>query len=371
MMILAAGSVTAEESFSLRGRLQSAFEVREWLEKEGSGSGWVSSFQIRRARLEARWQPESWARLVLELEGAGQIEFADRYTTDDGENRQRLREQFALQLRDAYGRFSFYKWFFVQAGNFKKPFSRLRLTSPWDLLLPLRGLLDDRAIGSTRYGGFGGRDAGVQVGGDIGTLLGLRYHLGVFSGQPFLYGVEQSTKDFVGRVEIKPIKVLRLALNVSHKLYHYKEGPTLDGLALRSGHVYTENLFGADARIKIKKFVLFLEGAYGDNVDFGPGHRLWGAHAISAYRIKLGKMALVPAVMADFFDPSDHAGHELLIRLAGALNFDPRPWLRITLHGEWTAGEAWRFDPEAGQGFGGYVFGRVPARLMLQVGMRL
>jgi hypothetical protein len=162
------------------------------------------------------------------------------------------------------------------------------------------------------------------------------------------------------------------AVGASHKLYHYREGPVISGLALARGHAYSANLFGADAMLAIGPFSLSLEGAFGSNVDFGPGHRLLGAHAIAGYRIEFPcGLALTPAFMAEVFDPSDEPGHDAVLRLAGGLNLDPARWLRFQLYAEWTHGQMWTYDSEARSGFGGYVFGPVPTRVMLQMNVSL
>ncbi|NMB77413.1 MAG: hypothetical protein GYA21_20065 [Myxococcales bacterium] len=373
----AAPASAREKKWKLSGRLQTSFEAREWFEREwepGSerDSGWISRFAIERARLEARFTPTDWARLVLELEGAAELAFPDRYATDALEPRRTEHEQMAFSLRDAYAQFTPHPLLMFRAGQFKKPFSRLRLTSPWDLLLPRRGLLDARAVDGTRHGGFGGRDAGLMVYGKAEPILGLRYWIGAFSGPMQSEGIEQSSKDFVGRLEVKPFSWLSLAVDACHKLYHYREGPVLSGLALARGNLYTANLFGADAMLEIGPFSLSLEGALGANVDFGPGHRLLGAHAIAAYRVELpGELLLTPAFMVEVFDPSDQPGHDAVLRLAGGLNLDPAAWLRFQLYAEWTSGQMWTYDAQAKAGFGGYVFGPVPTRVMIQMNVSL
>ncbi len=377
LSLAAAPTSAREKKWKLSGRLQTSFEAREWFEREwepGSqrDSGWISRFAIERARLEARFTPTDWARLVLELEGAAELSFPDRYATDALEPRRTEHEQMAFTLRDAYAQFTPHPLLMFRAGQFKKPFSRLRLTSPWDLLLPRRGLLDARAVEGTRHGGFGGRDAGLMVYGKAESLLGLRYWVGAFSGPMQSEGIEQSSKDFVGRLEVKPFSWLSLAVDACHKLYHYREGPVLSGLALARGHLYTANLFGADAMLEIGPFSLSLEGALGANVDFGPDHRLLGAHAIAAYRFELpGELFLTPAFMVEVFDPSDQPGHDAVLRLAGGLNLDPAKWLRFQLYAEWTSGQMWTYDAQAKAGFGGYVFGPVPTRVMLQMNVSL
>jgi hypothetical protein len=327
----------------LRGRLQTRFQVEEKAEEDGGG--WESAFRIQRARVDGRWEPADWARLVLELEGAGRLDL-------------NAQEFSAVELKDAFGRMEVHPALVVQVGQFKKPFSRLKMDSPFDLVVPVRGLLDRNAVARTNHGGYGGRDVGVMLSGKFKKLARLGYYLGVFSGPGFLDGVEESHQDFVGRVQVRLFKGFRLALNASHKLYH-----DIDGVPR------TANLFGADARFKLGDFTLQLEGAYGDNVDAGPdveNHKLWGAHGIASYALRIGDdLVLIPAVMVEVFDPDDQQEGGRAVRLAGALNLDIGKLVRVALFAEGAAGHLkvrhfadGAIDDEA-----------VPTRIMAQMSM--
>jgi len=309
----------------LRGRIQTRFETQEKDDGE-----WTSEFRLRRARFDGMWLPSEWVRLVLEFEGAGMLDLND------------ARAPYT-ELKDAYGRIDVDEALRVQLGHFKKPFSRLKMMSPFDLLLPARGMLNRHAVAGTIHGGYGGRDVGLMISGRFRDLARLRYFLGAFSGLGFMDGIEESHKDFVGRLQVRPIKGLRLAVNASHKLYHNHDGT-----------VFSANLFGADIRYKLEGFILLLEGAYGDNVDLGPGHNLWGFHGTLAYKLALDDFLVVtPAVMAEVFEPDDG---DKAVRLAGALNVDIVGFCRVVLFAE-GAVENLPYDY------------RVPTRFLVQVDM--
>ena len=129
----------------LRGRLQTRFEAQEKDDGE-----WTSAFRVRRARFDGMWLPSEWVRLVLEFEGAGMLDLNNA-------------ESHYTELKDAYGRIEVDEALRVQVGYFKKPFSRLKMMSPFDLFLPARGMLNRHAVARTSHGGYGGRDVGLMA----------------------------------------------------------------------------------------------------------------------------------------------------------------------------------------------------------------
>ncbi len=352
LLYLPAAGASDHGKLRLRGRLQTRFEVKERVENGDQTESWTSRFRLRRARVDGRWDPTDWASLVLEIEGAATLDLADSTLS-------------TIDLKDAYGRFRVFPALVFQLGQFKKPFSRLKMTSAFDLLLPSRGLLNKVAVGHTRHGGFGGRAVGAMVSGRVKKWLRLRYWLGMFSGPRFIDEIEESSKDFVARIQVRPFKGLRVAIDASHKLYHFKEGATLTDDPLARGVKYTTNLFGADARLKIARFTLLLEGAIGDNVDLGPGNTLWGFHATTAYSFSLREdLALVPALMIELFDPSNREGADMVVRLAGAVNLDIGDICRFTLFADKSWGRLLAYDKDEG---GGFISERPATRVLVQV----
>jgi hypothetical protein len=125
----------------------------------------------------------------------------------------------------------------------------------------------------------------------------------------------------VGRIQLRPIKGLRLAVNATHKIYFPSpEDP--------SNLQFTANLFGADLRYKFGRLTLLLEGAFGDDLHAGPGHKLWGAHLTAAFALPLDdQLVITPAVMVD-------AEYDRAFRLALALNLDIGEICRVILFAE-------------------------------------
>lgn len=295
------GAAKAEQvtdSLRIRGKLQTQWQLN------GSDTGaWSDALLVRRARIDGTWRPYDWAKLMLEIEMA------------DG-----------IEARDLYMRFEPFDGFDITVGSFKKPFSRIRMMSPWDLLIPERGLMDAQVTRRTRYGGFGARDMGLMV---SGTVLGpamledplkLKYSLGTFSSLP---GVDNPYRDIVGRTQLRLFKGLIVAVNASHKFYNEN--------GLKSG-----TLIGGDIKWEWDPFKLQVESAWGDNVN--TGGKLWGGHATASYEIPFlndwkpfKKSQLIPALMFEAFNDNTESSATLDYRLAAALNFDLNKHVRFVL----------------------------------------
>lgn len=292
------------EVLRIRGRIQTGWQ----LTADSNTGSFSDNFYLRRARLDARWMPLDWAKLVLELQ-----------LNLDG-----------VEARDVYGEVNVYDWFDLTVGYFKKPFSRLRMMSPYDLLIPQRGLLDENVVGNTKYGGFGARDIGAMITGDVeGPVmykdpLKFSYALGAFNNLPTESNYH---RDVVARAQLRLFKGLVLAANGSFKFYE------------ESGNFKSASVLGGDIKWELDPFRLQVEGAFGDNVNTGT--RLWGAHAIASYDIPFAPLAelapwaadwtLIPAVMFEAFDPDVTANEDLDLRLAAALNLDLNEHVRIVL----------------------------------------
>lgn len=280
----------------LRGRLQTGWELNS---SETSGS-WSDGFFVRRARIDGRWMPFDWTKLNLEIE---------------------LARSGGVRARDVYAAFEVLPDLELTVGRFKKPFSRLRMSSPFDLWIPERGLLDANAVDNTPYGGFGARDYGVMISGALkgpallGDPLKFSYDLGAFNALP---GDADYHRDFVGRAQLRLFKGLVVATNGTLKYYE------------SAGSLKQAFLLGGDLKWELGDFLLQLEGAYGSNVSLGGF--LGGAHATAAYTLPLwDDMALTPAVMLEVFDPSNAAGEDADLRLAAALNLDLNAQIRVVL----------------------------------------
>ncbi len=299
--------------------------------REDTGD-WVDYFKLRRARFDGRWKPTDWIRLMLEMEVTDRVE-----------------------PRDIYVRMDLHPLLRITTGQFKKPFSRLKMESPFNLVIPERGLLNRFAVADTYYGGFGGRDIGLMFSGTWDGPVRLRYYLGAFNNP---LDDDSYHRDYVARLQVRVIKGLIIAASASHKLYdedHGEPGYTDYRVIPR-----TRNMFGADIRWTLGDFRLDIEGAVGDNAnsdeqqmdrDSFPvvcnsyGSTMYGAHAVVSYRVKIGEsLVLTPAFMAEVFDPGDGEDADTVVRLAGAVNADIGDNVRVVLSAEGLLDRAADYD---------------------------
>lgn len=326
-MIPSASWAWQKGGLRLRGRAQVRFVV----EDSAQTGDWTNYFLLRRARVDGRWKPTDWIRLMLELD------FSD-----------------GARPKDVYARIDLHPLLRITAGQFKKPFSRLKLDSPFNLVIPERGLLNRFAVADTFYGGYGGRDIGLMLSGTWDGPVRLRYYLGAFNN-PLDDDIYH--RDYVARLQVRVIKGLIIAVNASHKLYD-KEFDDVTGDLLDIPR--TRNMFGADIRWTMGDFRLDVEGAFGDNartndrlpdrssisiINNAYGSTMCGAHAIVSFRLKIGEsLVLTPAFMAEVFDPGDVEGTDPVIRLAGAVNADIGDNVRVILSAEGMLEQAAEYD---------------------------
>jgi hypothetical protein len=224
-----------------------------------------SGFTLNRARLEVRW---TQGKLI-----EGRVEF------ELGMEETRGSSVIGwAPLRDAYIRVMPDRAFRVRAGQFKRPFNRLKLTSPRDLKVVFRGISDWWIVQALQYGDF---DLGAQVDGRVGRGTEFRYALGVFNGN----GRNQKeldlngAKDFVGRVEVAPVSWLSLGLDGSYKLFDrhvFPDYPAHRGL-----------MGGADFEIQTGGLYVLGAGMYGDNYFSLEHFQSMSLVLLGAYKIPL------------------------------------------------------------------------------------
>jgi hypothetical protein len=318
-------SEAKKDELRLRGRGIFRYQLRD----EAKYDGWTDEVRLNRARFDARWQPIKKLRLMLELELTQGVE-----------------------IRDVFVRYNFHRLFRIKTGYFKKPFSLLRMTSRWDLLIPRRGLIDRHTVGRSMFGGFGARDAGVMVFGRVGKRKGVRvrYYLGVFDGwrlsDAFFRDPDNpnddntSHRDYVARVQVGLFDKVFLGVSYNHKRARMALAP---GAELDR----TFNAVSGDLLVSMAGFGLHVEGIYASNPNAAQDHYLMGGHATVSYRIKISDtLALTPAVMAEYLDPDDQVDENHALRLTGALNLDIGKYTRVILAAEGGDGEMVWIQPE-------------------------
>jgi hypothetical protein len=201
-----------------------------------------SQFTLNRARLEVRWNQ---GKLI-----EGRVEFELGMEEKAGTG------VFGwAPLRDAYVRLMPDRAFTFRMGQFKRPFNRLELTSPRELKLVFRGVSDWWIVEALEYGGF---DLGAQVDGRVGKRPEVRYAIGVFDGN----GRNQreidlnGAKDFVGRIEVAPVRWLSLGLDASYQRFDRNVYP---------GYPRQGLMGGADFELRTGGLYVLGAGMYGDN----------------------------------------------------------------------------------------------------------
>lgn len=318
-------AAAVKDELRLRGRGIFRYQVRD----EAKHDGWTDEIRLNRARFDARWQPTKRLRLLLEFELTQGVE-----------------------IRDVFVRYNFHRAFRLKVGNFKKPFSLLRMTSRWDLLIPRRGLIDSHVIGGSTFGGFGARDAGVMVFGRLGKRkqVRVRYYLGVFDGwrltDAFFRDPDDpnddntSHRDYVARLQVGLFDKVFVGVSYNHKRARMALAP---GLEMDR----TFNAVSGDISLALAGFGVQLEGIYASNPNAAQDHYLLGGHGTISYRLKLSdSLFLTPAFMAEFLDPDDQVDEKHALRLAGALNLDVGKYTRVILAVEGGSGEMAWIEPE-------------------------
>lgn len=278
----------------------------------------ATAFESRRVRLGVAIQIWDWITGHLEPDFAGG----------------------RVQLRDAYMNFGLHDAFELRAGQFKKPFSLLFLTSsariiPIERGARIRGLDEMLRADAERRGhdrltelggvlllgeeqqlleglGYLGYDVGAMAHGRVGRV---RYMVGAFNGTGPDTRDDNDAKTFAGRLEYRPSASLPLALaaGVSRRDVLFPVAPR----RTRRGTAYEADVeWGAFRR---PGFRLQAEAAMGENLAVD--ERFVAAQLIAAvYRPIAGSRieGIEPVARVSWGDPSrDRPGDEGLLLTPG------------------------------------------------------
>lgn len=126
----------------------------------------------------------------------------------------------SFHMKDFYVEWQRYKAFRVKIGQYKRAFGFENPMNPWDVGVGDYSQLTKKMTGHSDYIGAettsnGGRDQGLQVQGDL-LPVGkdrhslLHYQLMVANGQGINSADADSRKDFLGTVQVQPVKGLFL-----------------------------------------------------------------------------------------------------------------------------------------------------------------
>jgi hypothetical protein len=220
-------------------------------------------------------------------------------------------------VRDAFVNARVKRWFQVQAGHFKRPMSRIELTSAIKLPFRDRGLFN-RAL--LRQAEWGNRALGVMLWGKL-RKPDLQWNLAVTNSAESIgtRRIEQIRgADVLGRVEYEPTEWLSVAINGGYKNTEpYLNGPNLSLLAA-----------GGDVRIRAGGLRVVLEaiGAQNPRPPVPPDSRgrkpyALGLNGYATYDIALGKRAaLQPVLAGEWADTDLDLGEDETMRGLGGIN---------------------------------------------------
>jgi hypothetical protein len=230
-------------------------------------------------------------------------------------------------LRDAYIRVKPLRELRLRMGQFKRPFSRMELRPRRRLRLIERGVSNDWII---RELGYGDRDIGFQLEGRFGRKMRLSYAAGVFngSGRNRPENDPNGSKDWVGRIELRPGRWLSVGLNASFKTFDTGASPDYPSSALMGG---------GDFRIRFGGLRVLGEGLYGDNYLYVNPSNSWGALLLVSYKVPLAakwRLALEPLAKGELLmiQHNLREGH-VAMGTAGA-NLHVGRYFRLMVQGE-------------------------------------
>lgn len=293
LVVVLAGQAQAQtiEAGSLRlklgGRIQYQFNTTSVSEEDLANDGVSvtlpeSTFEMRRARFGANLAYEEWLTARLEFEFA----------------------MARLQTRDVWINFGIADAFQVRAGQFKKPFSLLQLTSSATYPViergaRIRGLADalrtadlDNPIGPVltpfRSGlligeeqdlldqlGYQSYDMGAEVHGEVGRLT---YAAGVFNGAGSDRLSETGVKAFAGRATLQLAKTKPLVVGVAASRRAFR--PLATSRDTRDGVAFEADLeLGAFRRPGVH---VLAEVSGGDNLAVD-GSTFFGAQGVVSW----------------------------------------------------------------------------------------
>ena len=298
----------------LGGYVHTAFVVSR-------GSDKVSNeFRVRNARIQLKWNQGNLLDGEIEVEMAQEIE---------GDSDSVSVDSTWAPLRDAFVRVTPLKQVAFRLGQFRRPFSRIALTSPRTLKLVNRGISDAWINSELLYGA---RDVGFQVEGSFGKNWGFDYAVGVFNGtgRNTREIDAQGAKDFVGRVVGHLGKHVEIGANVANK--NWDNPPNTVSSTANAW------MWGGDVAVDYKNLFGMVESGYGDDYRALDSKKSWYVLGLFAYKIKLTdtwNMALEPLVKGEVLTLDDSNGDSRIVAGTAGANLYLGNLFRLMVQGEW------------------------------------
>lgn len=314
-----------KRKFEVNARLHTLWTLEDAPERPGN------DFSIDLARVKFTWKPYRELESVLKV---------------DVDQLDEPQETHAV-LRDAYVRLKPWRFWGVQVGQFKKPFSRWRLRGRSRLETVHRGVADAFMVEDL---GFGDRDLGVQFQGRLGGSVPVEYFVGVFNGAGVNEPEEDldGSKDYAARLTVDPLKNLSIGLSGSVKSF---DTSTVDHPTRATWAT------GLDARVYVGGFRLIVEGMFAENYDrcsysLTPftcyfldreacdAPHTWSALAVASYKHRLtrGKLslALEPVLLTEVLTPDTDVPEGRIYSIIPGLNLHIGRHVRLMINGEFT-----------------------------------
>jgi hypothetical protein len=300
-----AGGRRLAPSFELEARVISGFEVQH---SRPSGAQTRPAekelgFQVRQARLGLSAELE---RFRLELS----LELADALATDIGGG-----YDSPPFLRNATLEYRSSRALRLLVGRYKRPLSRIELTSAANLPVLRRGLLNGLVIEDNQWGD---RAVGAMLSGRLQPAK-LRWYLSL-TNPNWSTSLQSEGVDVLGRVQLAPIKGLSLGLDGGYKY-----------LRLGSQANWTHNVaVGGDVAWKVGRAQLLLEGHLAD-LPFETGRpRGLGLLLLADYELELSDdWSLQPMLFAELADANAKVSETESVRFAAGLNLLARGGFRL------------------------------------------
>jgi len=298
--------------FKYEGHLYAGWTLKN--KRENNDSTLSNEFSVEKARIKLSVEPLDW------LKGVVQVDLADAFSGG--------------LLKDAYVHLSPSRYIQLRAGQFKKPFSGLRLTSSAKLRMIDRGEGNDTIVEDLRYGD---RDLGFQLSGRLVKKIKLDYALGAFNGSGPDVSDTGNSKDIVARLEATPVKILGFGLNGSFKF--------IDDPATDRGQPSSGQGWGADASLHIKGFRFFAQGLAAidyqlyNYLELDADHPPWILNALAVISYQHGfdtrtRFEVEPAFQFEYVDPQMKVVDDGVFVYTAGLNTYIGPFFRVMLNGE-------------------------------------
>lgn len=280
-----------------------------------------------------------WDKIVKKLPNVSGFVNAQYYYEDSGTNTFALRRarldfkgdlckwlEYRLQLEftspkivDAFVKFKISPYFNVQLGQFKLPFSIENPYSPLKLESIDNAQVISKLVGYSDVSGVNamGRDMGLAFYGGFFHKKGysiIEYNIGIFNGSGVNTKDNNNNKDFVGRLDIHPIK----ALTIGGSFYvGQMNDPDAD--------LGVKNRFAASAQYSDGKYLARAEYLFGQTLN----QKTNGWYAVIGYWIN---PKLCPVLRYDTYNSDTSLDNNRSTYYMVGLDYWPCKFLRTQLN---------------------------------------